>query len=64
MQLEFTEVPEPIREAVRRMNGFYVGTLSEEEIEMFQACVDAGLASRDFNHTGGLLGLAKVNYHA
>lgn len=47
-------------ETLNRGHNLYVGQLTPEEIASFQRCIDAGLTYRDYNHAGGLLGLAKV----
>jgi hypothetical protein len=42
------------------LRGLYVGQLDEQELETFEKAIEAGLAYRDYDHAGGLLGLAKV----
>lgn len=48
------------RDAVRRLNGLYVGQLTNDELESFNRCVDDGTAHRSYQGVSGLLGLAKV----
>lgn len=60
MTYQIDKVPQVVIDEVKRLDGFYVGFLDDEEIEMFDLCVEAGIAARDFNHPGGVMGLAKV----
>ena len=48
------------KELINNLNGLYVGMLDNGEIESFNKCVKEGYAVRDYNHQGGILGLAKV----
>ena len=43
-----------------RLDGLFVGQLSVEEMEAFEAAVKKGRASRSYEGVGGLMGLAKV----
>jgi hypothetical protein len=45
---------------VTDIRGLYVGQLSADEMATFEKAIDAGLAFRDYDHSGGILGLAKV----
>ena len=54
--------PQRNEEIVRRVNGLYVGQLSDEELEAFYTGIREGFAARDYNHAGGFLGLAKVRF--
>jgi len=47
-------------EIVRRMNGIFVGMLSDREIEALNRCVIDGLAVRSYEGGGGFMGLAKA----
>ena len=49
-----------LRARVERLNGFYVGSLSDEQMIAFNELVKAGWAIRDYNHAGSIMGLAKV----
>jgi hypothetical protein len=43
-----------------RIDGLFVGMLDLEEYEAFTQACKNGLACRDFEGVGGLLGMAKV----
>lgn len=45
---------------LRSMNGLYVGMLTSYELEIFNRACETGYASRIYEGSGGLLGLAKV----
>ena len=45
---------------VTDIRGLYVGLLSADEMDTFETAIDAGLAYRDYDHPGAILGLAKV----
>jgi hypothetical protein len=48
-------------EIVERVNGLYVGQLSEEELQAFSRCVLAGKARRNYGEGAQwLCGIAKV----
>lgn len=49
-------------ELVKHLHGLYVGLLYKDEVEAFERCVKDNLAIRDYEHTGGDLGLAKVKW--
>lgn len=51
---------ELLRERVSKWDGFFVGMLSDDELEVFDAAVEAGVAFRSYEGGGGLMGLAKV----
>jgi hypothetical protein len=42
------------------MDGMFIGFLSDEEIDIFNAAYDAGKARRSYEGVGGFLGLAMV----
>jgi hypothetical protein len=48
------------RERVKEMEGLYVGMLDPNEIEILDRCISDGVAIKDYNHAGGILGLAKI----
>lgn len=50
------------KEIVRNINDFYVGSLSDEEMESFLRCEKDNLAKRVYEGTGGFLGLSKIQY--
>ena len=45
---------------VTEIRGLYVGQLNAEEMATFEKAIDLGLAFRDYDHPGAILGLAKV----
>lgn len=45
---------------MRRIEGLYVGMLSEEEEEALNRCIKRGTHIRDYGGTAGFLGLSKV----
>ena len=45
---------------LERLNGLYVGQLSEEELALFDAAVAEHKAYRSYEGMAGFLGLAKV----
>ena len=47
-------------ELLSRNEGLFVGSLSEDEIELFDEACRKGLAVRSYEGAAGLLGLAKV----
>lgn len=53
-----------MREAIKRLEGLFVGQLDGDELELFYAAVTAGIAFRDYRGPSGFLGLAKVGVHA
>lgn len=42
------------------IDGLYVGMLDADELRWFEEQIAVGNARRDYDHPGGLLGLAKV----
>lgn len=48
------------REFLRRIDGFFVGLLSPEEVAAFDRLCEAGEARRVYTGAGGFMGLAKV----
>lgn len=50
-------------EKIKNQGGMYVGMLDDDELECFDLLCSVGRASRDYEHAGGLLGLAKVKLH-
>lgn len=48
------------RDALRNLNGLYVGLLTGEELEALLNLEDAGEATRSYEGAGGLMGLAKI----
>jgi len=51
------------RETIRRVNGLYVGMLSNSEIGSFERCIADGYAKRSYSSAGGLLlGLSVVEF--
>ena len=51
-----------MREAVKQLDGLYVGQLDEDQMELFEVAVERGYARRSFDGPGGMLGLAKVEF--
>ena len=49
-----------LREFVRQIDGLFVGQLSDEELQSFDAAVAAGLAERSYEGGAGFMGVAKV----
>lgn len=47
-------------EALQRLNGLFVGQLSDDELELFEYAVSHGKARRVYEGAAGFLGLAKV----
>lgn len=45
---------------VKRLDDIYVGLLTPEELEAFDACCRHGWCRRVYTGAGGLLGLAKI----
>ena len=45
---------------IQRLKGILVALLDEEELELFEAAIKAGWAYRDYDHVGGMFGLARV----
>lgn len=43
-----------------RLDGLFVGQLSDEEADAFEDAVKAGRAARSYEGVSGLMGLAKV----
>jgi len=60
--IEMHESTEEDRELIESLNGLYVGILTEEEREALYRCRIDGFAKYDYEHSGGLFGLAKVVY--
>lgn len=52
--------PPAMLEAVKRIEGLFVGQLTEDELMLFEAAVKAGLACRSYEGGAGFMGLAKV----
>jgi hypothetical protein len=48
---------------IERLDGLFVGQLSDDEMEAFEAAVKKGRAARSYEGVGGLMGLAKVRVH-
>ena len=48
------------KEEIVWLNGLYVGMLSDEEMELLDRCIKAGIAERSYQGPSGMLGLAKV----
>ena len=49
------------REAINRVNGFYIHLLDDDEVESLDRCQEDGYAIRDYSGPGGFfLGLPKV----
>ena len=51
---------EKMEDELSYIRGLYVGQLNAEEMATFEKAIDTGLAFRDYDHSGGILGLAKV----
>lgn len=49
-----------MEEAVRHLNGLFVGQLTPDELELFELAVERGLAYRSYEGGAGFMGLAKV----
>lgn len=49
---------------ISRLDGLFVGLLSQDEIDAFDRLVKAGLAHRSYEGGGGFMGLAKVRLQA
>jgi len=47
-----------------RLDGLFVGMLTEDEVEAFSRAVKEGKARRSYEGGGGLMGLAKVRLNA
>ena len=47
-------------EFIQRIDGWYVATLSDDELRWLDDCVKAGIARRSYEGAGGMMGLAKV----
>jgi hypothetical protein len=47
-------------ETTKRLDGMFVGMLTNEEIDSFDRCVMDGIATRSYEGAGGFMGLAKV----
>ena len=48
------------RELIREVDGLYVGSLTDEEMESFNRCIADGFAQRTYEGPAGLMGLAKI----
>ncbi len=51
---------EALRRTFRNLAGLYVGQLDETERDMFYRACELGVAAHDYDHSAGVLGLAKV----
>lgn len=45
---------------VRELEGMFVGSLTPEELEIFEKAVKGGMAYRSYEGGAGFMGLAKV----
>lgn len=46
--------------AISQLQGLYIGQLDPDELLLFEAAVEAGIAFRDYSGRAGFLGCAKV----
>jgi len=49
-----------MRDALRLIEGLFIGQLTEDQVLLFNAGFDAGLCRRSYEGTLGLMGLARV----
>jgi hypothetical protein len=54
---------EKMEDDLSYIRGLYVGQLDSDEMTLFAKAIDAGLAFRNYDHPGGILGLAKVGVY-
>lgn len=59
-QYDAWDAQERDRVELGRLDGFFVGSLSSDELVLFERAVINGEASRSFTGGPGLLGLARV----
>jgi hypothetical protein len=45
---------------VRRMDGLYIGLLSDSELQILRRCIESGFATLVYEGFSGILGLGKV----
>jgi hypothetical protein len=49
-------------EALRRIEGLFVGQLKDDEVKLFNAGYDLGLCYQSYEGTAGLLGLSEYGW--
>lgn len=54
------EEQEELLQTLRRIDGLFVGQLTQEELSLFNQACDLGLARRLYEGGAGFLGLARV----
>ena len=49
-----------MKDALRHIEGLFVGQLTEEELALFNACFDLGWCCQSYEGAAGFMGLARV----